>query len=226
MRIAAVFAVIASGCGSSGWYHTGPDAARQVHEILRSGPGGEASLIARDASYWIPRNALSAERQALFGSLAAAEPRFWRPPSAEDLERINADLNARLQDAQPLPPDWKGLDEMDEDAVVWRFRTGQTLEVRFPTGSLRVEREIPAFGNAAPNYLVLWSPDGFGRRRSNYEQLAVGASEAVELAWRRLVAAADGAQGIYTTSTLLGPRNTSVIELAREGRSGDSWWSD
>jgi hypothetical protein len=226
MRVAALFAAIAAGCGSSGWYHTGPDAAGEVQEILRSGPGGEASLIAGDTSFWIPGNALVAERRALFDSLAAARPQFWRPPSPEESERFDPDLDAQLQDARPLPPEWKGLDEIDEDAVVWRFRTGQTLEVRFPGGSLRVERRVAPFGNAPPGYLVLWSPGGFGRRWNNYEQLAIGASKAVELAWGRLVHAADGADSIYTTSTLLGPRNTSAVELARQGRSGASWWSD
>lgn len=227
MRIAALLVAVAAGCASSGWYRVGPDAAREVQEVLRSGAGGEASLIAGDYSYWIPKSALVEERRALFDSLAAEEPRFWKPPSQEDLDRWTAELNGRLKDAPPMPPDWKGLDEMDEDAVVWRFRTGgQTLEALFPEGSLRIEREPSPLGAAAPGYRVLWSRGGFGRRMSNYEQLVVGPSEAVERAWSGLVAAAEGSCGIYTTSTLLGPRNTSAVALARQGRSGASWWSD
>ena len=69
MRAMTLGLLVAVGCASGG-YHMGPDATREIKDVMRSGPGGEAALLAGEDAYLLDAGALEKERRALLGVLA------------------------------------------------------------------------------------------------------------------------------------------------------------
>ena len=68
MRFALLF--VLAGCASGG-FSIGPDATAEIKDVMRTGVGGDAAMLAGDDAFLLQADALAAERQALLDALIA-----------------------------------------------------------------------------------------------------------------------------------------------------------
>jgi len=242
MRAITLGLLVAVGCASGG-YHMGPDATREIKDVMRSGPGGEAALLAGEDAFLLDAGALDTERQALLRVLVAK--RIYHGLGPDELERFYEALNKKdrrtletyrdrfepLEFAEMMaaldrkrPP--LDLDDDERPSTgVHRFYGQRVLEIAYPDGVLRIARygDIKIFG---PRFSVAYtrSKRGFGHKGVTYARFATRATRGIEAAWRNLERAAAARWDYSVPLDGTGPFQQSALgttrKLAREEFDG------
>jgi hypothetical protein len=230
MVIAVLFASV--GC-ASGSYEVGPDATREIKEVMRSGNGGEAALLAGEDAYLLDAGALDRERRALLDALVAK--RVYYGLALGEFEAFTKALLAKDRQALEAYRDRFEPEEFEEllggyleprapvgfheepAKGVQRFVGNRILEIAYPEGTLRIAR-FRGDGVLSPRYAVAFarSPHAFGRRDATFATFRIRATPGIEAAWQGLErsAAAQGSCSVLTDAS--GPFKLSALAHARE----------
>jgi len=233
--------LVAVGC-ASGSYEVGPDATREIKDVMRAGVGGEAALLAGEDAYLFDPGALEKERRALLGVIAAKRiyyglgpdelARYWEALAAKDRQTLEtfrdrfepaefAEMLASL-DRKPVRLDADG----DRPSTgVHRFYGQRVLEIAYPDGVLRVAR-YEGLKIIGPRFSVAYtrSKRGFGHSNVVYARFATKATPGIEAAWRNLERAAAARWDYSVPLDGTGPFQQSALgttrKLAREEFDG------
>jgi len=230
---ARLLAALSLAACATGGYHTGPAATAEIKAVLRSGPGGEAALLAGEDTFLIAPGALVPERRALLGALA--DKRVYPPLDPEEYVAFTAALSRR--DPAALEPFRDRIEPADFARIcaqleapgpltatgVKCFHGPRLLEIEYPQGVLRVARVRDPAGHAY-RFRVAYGRR-LGSRDADVAVFTVAATPALDGAWRGLEAAAGASFDLSVPREGMGPLDFDLLASVR-GLDAHHWDGD